>query len=112
MSEVRRPRAVLSVALALFVLVAIVVGGLAIAGDGGDDEGTTATPTTTPATSRARSESAGPPSLGALPPAFVQCLADQGVDVESITSESLVDVIHSPSGSACFGVLHQGGGAP
>jgi hypothetical protein len=111
MSESGRPRAVLSVALSLLVLVAIVVGGVAVAGSVGDDEGTTATPTTTPAPSGARSESAMPPSLGAFPPAFVQCLADQGVDVESITSQSLVDVIHSPEGNACFGVLHQGDGA-
>jgi hypothetical protein len=108
----RRPRAVLLVALALVVVVAIVVVGIAAAGGGGDDEGTTATPTTTPAPSEAPSEGATPPSLGAFPPEFVECLADQGIDVESITSESLVDVIHSPEGNACFGVLHQGGGVP
>jgi hypothetical protein len=111
MSEMRLPRAILSVALALVVVVAIVVVGIA-AGGGGGDEGTTATPTTTPVPSEAPSEGTTPPSLGAFPPEFIECLADQGIDVESITSESLADVIHSPEGNACFGVLHQGGGVP
>jgi hypothetical protein len=94
----------LSVALVLVVVVGIVVAGIAVAGGGGDDERTTP-----PSPAR---ETATPASLGAFPPAFVECLRDQGIDVASLTGESLVEVIHSPQGNACFGVLHQGGGEP
>jgi hypothetical protein len=106
MSEMRRPRALLSVALALVVVAAIVVVGIAAAGGGGgDDEGTT----TTPAPSDAPSEGATPPSPSALPPELVECFADQGFDLQSPTE------LHSAPPQVvqeCFGALHQGGGVP
>jgi hypothetical protein len=50
-----------------------------------------------------------PPSpSGQLPPEFVECMADQGIDVESSP-----DAMHSPEAQealqACFGSLHSGG---
>jgi hypothetical protein len=102
MSESKRPRAVIALALAAVVLA------LVLASCGGeDDEETT---TTTPAASGAPSGGAAPPTLEALPPGFVECLADQGVDIESVTDVSAV--VHSPEGDRCFDALHQGGGAP
>jgi hypothetical protein len=103
-----RARAGITVAMTVIALIAIVV----VAAGGGGSEGPSATRATTPALSGTPRESAVSPNLEAFPRAFVQCLADQGIDVDSITSESLVDVVHSPEGNACFGVLHQGGGAP
>jgi hypothetical protein len=100
----RRHRAVISVALVLVALVAIVVGGIALAGD--DGEGTT----TSPAPTEAPAGRATPPNApGQLPPEFVQCMADQGFDINS------ADEIHSAPPQvlqACFGSLHQGGAAP
>jgi hypothetical protein len=98
----RRPRAVIAVPVALVVLVAIVLAGIAVAG--GDDEATTnraprdrldapTEPTPTP----------GDPS--SLPPEFVQCMADQGFDITS------PDDIHAAPPQVlqtCFGALHQG----
>lgn len=53
-----------------------------------------------------------PPSAPSqLPPEFVECMADQGIDLESSP-----DAMHSPEAQqalqACFGSLHSGGGAP
>ena len=103
----RRPRAVIAVPLALVVLVAIVLAGIAVAG-GGDETTTNPAPrdgvqapaeTTTP--------SPGDPS--SLPPAFVKCMADQGFAVESTE-----DIHAAPPQvlQSCFGTLHQGGGTP
>jgi hypothetical protein len=97
MNEVKRPRTVISIAL-LVALVAIVVGGIALAG-GGDEETTTSPPAEAPSAGTA------PPSVSALPPEFVECMEDQGIDAESIP-----DQIHSPEGDACFESLHGGGG--
>jgi hypothetical protein len=110
-----RSKAVLSAAAALVVLVAIVAGGIAIAGGSGDDEGDTAAPTTTQAPSDAPGGSAAPQGLGAFPPQFLQCLADRGVDVEKIESMDINELLHGGAVppevvSACFGVLHGGGG--
>jgi hypothetical protein len=105
----RRPRAILSVALALVVLVAIVVGGIAIAGGGGDDENREANPPASEAPLGGGGGSTAPPSPGALPPQLFQCFADKGYEIESPAD------IHSAPPQVvqeCFGVLHQGGGAP
>ena len=109
-----RPKAMLSAAVALVVLVAIVVGGLAIAGDSGDDEGTSGTtPTTTPAPSEAPDGSSAQPGLGGFPPQFIQCLTDRGVDIEGEDPQELFHGGAVPPQvlNACFGALH-GGGAP
>lgn len=92
----RRPRAVISVALALVALVAIVVGGIALAGSG-DDGGTT----TSPAPAEAPS-GATPPSSGALPPELLECL---GVESPNEIHSAPPQVVEE-----CFGALHQGGG--
>jgi hypothetical protein len=97
---VRRPRAVIAVALALFALALMFA-----ACSGGDDEGATTSPTPT----EAPSGGATPPSPSALPPELVECFADQGFDLQSPTE------LHSAPPQVvqeCFGALHQGGGAP
>lgn len=65
----------------LVVLVlALVAAALAFAAcGGGDDEETT---TTAPAVSEAPSGGA-PPSVGALPPEFIECMAEEGYEIES-----------------------------
>lgn len=100
MNEPRRPRTVISVAVALVVVLAIVVGGLAIAGDDGE-EATTGSPPPAPSGS-------GAPSQGALPPGIAECLAERGFEIES------PDELHSAAPQEvideCFNALHQGGG--
>lgn len=98
----RRRRAVIALAFAL-VAVSLL---LAACGDG-DDEETSTSPA--PSQIPAPGGSATPPSAGALPPEFVQCMAAQGYDVESSAG------VHSAPQEvlrACFGSLHEGGGAP
>jgi hypothetical protein len=79
--------------------------GLALSACGGDD--TSPPPRDSVETP---SESTPVPSaLGALPPAFLKCMAGRGFDVSS--SED----IHSAPPEVlqvCFGSLHEGGGAP
>jgi hypothetical protein len=92
-----RPR---RVALALALALVALAFTLAACG-GGDDEETT----TTPAPSvEAPSGGAVPPSdLGALPPGFVECMAQQGYEIESSAD------IHSAPPEvlqACFGASH------
>jgi hypothetical protein len=84
------------------VTIGAVVGGLVLSGcGGGDDEEAT----TSPAPSETPAESAPPSgSPGALPPAFVACMADQGYEVSS------PDDIHAAPTQvlqACFGSLHE-----
>jgi hypothetical protein len=89
---VRRARAVIALALALPALTAC----------GGDEEQTTATPAPTKTPARS-----APPSPGALPPEFIECMAERGFEVES------ADEIHSAPPQVlqeCFASLHQGGG--
>jgi hypothetical protein len=81
--------------------------GLALSGCGGDDKNETArpAPTDTPA---APSESTPAPSApSGLPPEFLECMADQGYDVEQGA-----DIHKAPMKllQTCFGSLH--GGAP
>jgi hypothetical protein len=97
---VRRPRAVIAVALVLVALALM----LAACGGSDDEE-----PTTSPAPSEAPSGEAAPPSPGALPPELLECFADKGYEIESPAE------IHSAPPQVvqeCFGALHQGGGAP
>jgi hypothetical protein len=72
---------------------------LAACGDD-DDEGTTTT--TTPA-AEAPGEGTTQPSVGGLPPGFVECMADQGYAVESSA-----DIHSAPQNvlQACFGAAH------
>jgi hypothetical protein len=93
---VRRPRRVIAVALAL---TAIVVGAIVLAGGDGDDT------STSPASNESTTRRASPPSEpGSLPPQFVQCMAEQGFDIDSL------DEMHSAPPQvlqACIGSLHQ-----
>jgi hypothetical protein len=80
------------------------VMGLALSACGGDDPPPPAdvveTPTATPSPST---------SASGLPPEFVECMAEQGYDIES------ADDVHSAPQEVlrvCFGSLHQGGGGP
>jgi hypothetical protein len=106
----RRPKALLSVAAALVMLIAIVVGGIAISGGNRNDEGKTATP----AQSDPPDASAAPPGgLGGFPPQFVQCLEDRGVDVDSLEGEDPNAIFHGGAVppqvlNDCFGALHGG----
>jgi hypothetical protein len=112
MSEMRRPRVLLSVALSLVAVIAIVVVGIAVAGGGGDDEESR----TSPAPAAAPSDGAVPPGVASqLPPGFAECLADQGVDIPE--GADLNEIFHGGAVppevvGQCFNALHQGGGAP
>jgi hypothetical protein len=112
MSEMRRPRVLLSVALALVAVIAIVVVGIAVAGGGGEDGQSR----TTPAPAAAPSDGAAPPGVASqLPPGFAECLADQGVDIPE--GAGLNEIFHGGAVppevvNQCFERLHQGGGAP
>jgi hypothetical protein len=86
----RRPRALIVLALTLAALTL----GLAACG-GGDDEETT--------TTQAPAEAPSGGDLGALPPGFVECMADQGYEIESSAD------IHSAPPEvlqSCFGSSH------
>jgi hypothetical protein len=99
---VRRLRGLVAVASVLLALALV----LAACG-GGDQEETTTSPAPSPGVAPPGGD--GTPSPGALPPALVQCFADRGFPLESPTE------IHSAPPQvvqACFGLLHQGGGAP
>jgi hypothetical protein len=92
----RRPRAVIALAL---TLIAIVIGAIALAG--GDGEDTKADPAPRRTTT---GETTPPGAAGALPPEFVDCMAEQGFEIDS------PDDIHSAPPQAlqaCFGSLHQ-----
>jgi ABC-type glycerol-3-phosphate transport system substrate-binding protein len=96
---VRRPSTVKAIAAALVVALMLAACG------GGDDEEAT----TSPAPSGTPSEGPAPASPGALPPEFVQCMAEQGFPIESPSE------VHSAPQQvlqACFGALHGGGGVP
>lgn len=85
-------------------MIGVAVIGLAFSGCGGDDEKATATPAPRDAV-ETPSDSPPPASApGALPPEFVECMAEQGFEVSS------PDDIHSAPPrilQACFGALHQ-----
>jgi hypothetical protein len=91
------------------IAVPITLAVFALAACGGGDDGNAAGTPEPGDGVEAPTQTATPNALGSLPPAFFECLADQGVVVES------PDEIHSvpqEALQACFASLHQGGGAP
>lgn len=85
------------------VAIGAVAVGLVLSSCGGDDEETT---TTTAPSSGFQPPSGGatPPSApGALPPEFVECMDEQGYDVQSSA-----DIHSAPQQvlQVCFGTLH------
>lgn len=79
--------------------------GLVLSSCNGEDEEPTTTAPATPDAVEAPSESAPPPSApGSLPPAFVECMADQGIEVGRFAD------IHSAQAQqalqACLQFLH------
>jgi hypothetical protein len=100
---VRRRRLIATIAavVALASLITACSGG-----DDGDGNGS-AKP---PAADAGRGDGgATPPSADQLPPKFTRCMAERGFPIES------PDDIHSAPQQvlqACFGALHEGGGAP
>ena len=104
----RRPRAAIAVPVALVVLVAIVLAGIALA-VGGDDETTTNPAPRDGVEAPAETTTPSPGDPSSLPPAFVKCMADRGFAVESPE-----DIHTAPPQvlQTCFGTLHQGGGTP
>ena len=105
-------RTVIAVAVALVLLIAIVVAAIALAGGGGGEEPSPKPPpAAVPSDDATTPGVATPPSAGGLqlPPGIAECLADQGVRIDSPAE------LHSVPPqllSACFEALHQGGGAP
>jgi hypothetical protein len=97
---------VIAVPVALVVLVAILLAGIAVAGR--DDQ-----PTTNPAppdgVEAPIEPTPAPGGQGALPPEFVECMANRGFEIASPN-----DIHAAPPEvlQVCFGTLHQGGGAP
>jgi hypothetical protein len=85
----------------LRLALALVIAALAFAACGGDDDepATTSAPTVeAPAGGSATSG-----ELGALPPGFVECMAEQGYEIESQSD------IHSAPADVlqdCFGAAH------
>jgi hypothetical protein len=87
----------------MFIVLALSLLALAVAvaACGGDDAEET---TTSPTPSADAPSDRAAPSLSSFPPEFLDCLADQGIDLESVTDVSAV--IHSPEGNQCFDELH------
>jgi hypothetical protein len=86
---------------------AAVLIALALSGCGGDDKNKTARPAPTD-TPEAPSQTAPAPSAPSdLPPEFLECMAEQGYDVEQGA-----DIHSAPMEllETCFGALH--GGTP
>ncbi|MGH2945379.1 MAG: hypothetical protein ACRDPC_03815 [Solirubrobacteraceae bacterium] len=92
--------------MALVVLVAIVLAGIAVAG--GDNQ-TTTNPAPRDGVEAPTETTPSPDDPGSLPPEFVRCMADQGFEVDS------PDDIHAAPPQVlqtCFATLHQGGATP
>lgn len=100
MTELRHARALIAFAL---IAAALVLGGC-----GGDDEDATTSPSPAAAPNGGATPPNGSatPNLSNLPPAFLECLVDQGVDIESEADVSAA--LHSPGGNQCFEALHGG----
>jgi hypothetical protein len=97
----RRP---LPSAIAIAVVLAPLVAACGGGDDGDDDKATDPPASQTPF---GGGDSTPPATPGRLPPEFVKCMADRGIDVKSSAD------IHSAPPQvlqACFGALHQGGG--
>ena len=89
------------------VATALVALTLSVGACSDDDEQATTTPA--PPVEVPSGTPAPPSDPGQLPPEFIECMAKRGFDVESSAD------IHSAPPQvlqACFGSLHQGGGAP
>jgi hypothetical protein len=87
--------------------IGAVIIGLGVSSCTDDDE--KETPSPAPPADTPSESAPAPNDPGALPPEFIDCMAAQGYDVKSS------DDIHSAPPQvlqACFGALHQGGGAP
>ena len=100
----RRLWTVIAGALALIALILVIV-----VASGGNDDGGTVTGTVPAEPPAAQAPSQGSSSaidLSRFPPSFVQCLEDQGIDLESATDISAA--IHGPGGARCFDELHGG----
>jgi hypothetical protein len=93
------------------IAIGAVLTGLLLAGCGGDDDdpATTATSGANPPNGAAPPGGSSSQSAAGFPPAFIECMADKGVDVSS------VDTIHGPAAQeafyACLPYLH-GGASP
>jgi PBP1b-binding outer membrane lipoprotein LpoB len=102
---VRRLRTAIAIAVALVALA------LVLAACGGEDDPEASTSPAPPQDVDTATETAPPsaPSAGQLPAEFIDCMAEQGFKIESSA-----DVHSAPAQvlQACFGALHQGGGAP
>ena len=88
------------------VTIGVAVIGLALSSCGGDDKKAVTSPAPRDAVETPEPPASAP---GALPPEFVECMAEQGFEVTSS------DDIHSAPMRVlqmCFGSLHDGGGAP
>jgi hypothetical protein len=98
---VRRYRTLHSLAYALVALA------LMLAACSSDDEETTTSPATSDGAEAPNGGATPPSALGSLPPEFIKCMADQGVDIEGPGE------FHSPEAQrafpACLQFLHQGG---
>jgi hypothetical protein len=91
------------------IAVPMTLAAFALGGCGGGDDGNAAGTPEPGDGDVAPTQTAPPNPLGSLPPEFFECLADQGIVVES------PDEIHSvpqQALQACFASLHQSGGAP
>jgi hypothetical protein len=89
----RRSRRLLTILIAVLLALAVTACG------GGDETGTTSAP----ASQSPLGGGTAPSATRQLPPAFVQCMADQGYDVQPS------DDIHSLPPEAlqqCFGTVH------
>jgi hypothetical protein len=91
--------------IAITLAVALVGLALLLAACGGEEDGEQTT-TNPPPVAETPNGGTTPPSLSQFPPEFLECLEDQGIDLESVTDISAV--IHSPGGDRCFDVLHGG----
>ena len=86
---------------------AVILACLILGSCGGDDGAPTPSPAPDRGAETPPETTPAPGGTGSLPPAFVECMADQGYTIES------PDAIHSAPPQAlqaCFGALHQGGG--
>jgi hypothetical protein len=91
--------------IVITLATALVAVALLFAACGGDEEPEETT-TNSPPAAEAPDSGTISPSLSRFPPEFLECLEDQGIDLESVTDVSAA--IHSPGGNQCFDELHAG----
>ena len=97
----RRATTLGAAALALILLVIVVL----LASSGGDEDTSPSPSAPAPSSDlEGPSESPAPSGdLGALPPAFVECMAEQGYE---ITSSADIHSAPQPVLQSCFGASH------